>query len=131
MSQVGSSLANRGSLDPDHILYGFLIGSSDTRQVRLRFRRPFVIAARNLLYNLAGLGISASEWTNHKRKTEYYENASRLRVFVTGIDARPVEMSLSRAAWVNRLQTGVGRFYSSMHKWSLAPSSNCKCGASE
>ena len=28
-------LAHRGSLDPDHILYGLLSGSSDTRQVRL------------------------------------------------------------------------------------------------
>ena len=47
--------------------------------------------------------------------------------------ARPVEMSLPRSAWVklNRLRTGVGRFHSSMHKWSLAPSPNCECGASE
>ena len=60
------SLANRGSLDPDHILYGLLSGSSDTRQVRLRSRRPFVQAARNLLDNLARLDIRASEWTNHK-----------------------------------------------------------------
>ena len=62
------SLAHRGSLDPDHILYGLLSGSSDTRQVRLRSRRPFVPAARNLLDNLARLGIRASEWTNHKWK---------------------------------------------------------------
>ena len=60
------SLAHRGSLDPDHILYGLLSGSSDTRQVRLRSRRPFVPAARNLLDNLARLGISASEWTDYK-----------------------------------------------------------------
>ena len=55
------SLAHRGSLDPDHILYGILSGSSDTRQVRLRSRRPFVPASRNLLNNLARLGIRASE----------------------------------------------------------------------
>ena len=35
-------LAYRGSLDPDHILYSLLSGFSDTRQVRLRSRRPFV-----------------------------------------------------------------------------------------
>ena len=83
-------LAHRGSLDSDHILYGLLIGSSDTRQVRLRSRRPFVPAARNLLDNLARLGIRASEWTNHKWKTEYCENVSRLRAFVPKTGARLV-----------------------------------------
>ena len=127
------SLAHRGSLDPDHILYGLLSGSSDTRQVRLRSRRPFVPAARNLLDNLARLGIRASEWTNHKWNAEYCENVSRLRAFVPGTGARPIGMGLSRAAWVklNRLRTDVGRFHSSMHKWGLAPSPNCECGASE
>ena len=127
------SLAHRGSLDPDHILYGFLSGSSDICQVRLRSRHPFVPSARNLLDNLARLGIRASEWTNHKWKTEYCENAFRLRVFVPDTGARPVGMGLPRATWVklNRLRTGVGRFHSSMHKWGLAPSPNCECGASE
>ena len=60
------SLAHRGSLDPDHILYGLLSGSSDASQVRLRSRCSFVPAAWNLLDNLARLGICASEWTNHK-----------------------------------------------------------------
>ena len=55
------SLAHRGSLDPDHILYVLLSGSSDTCQMRLRYRRPFVPAARNLLNNLARLGICTSE----------------------------------------------------------------------
>ena len=94
------SLAYRGSLDPNHILHGLLSGSSDTRQVRLRSRRPFVAAARNLLDNLARLGIRASEWTNHKWNAEYCENASRLRAFVPDTSARPVGMGLPRAAWV-------------------------------
>ena len=83
LRQMGAtlSLAYRGSLDPDHILHGLLSESSDTRQVRLRSRRPFVPAARNLLDNLARLGIRASEWTNLKWKTEYCEGASRLRAF--------------------------------------------------
>ena len=127
------SLAHRGSLDPDYILYGLLSGSSDTCQARLRSRRPFVPAARNRLGNLARLIIRASEWTNHKWKTEYCENASRLRAFVPGTGSRPVGMGLPRAAWVklNRLLTGVGRFYSSMHEWGLAPLPNCECDASE
>ena len=127
------SLVHRGSLDPDHILYGLLSGSSDTHQVRLRSRRPFVSGARNILDNLARLGICASEWTNHKWKTEYCEDASRLRAFVSGTGARPIWMGLPRAACVklNRLRIGVKRFHSSMHKWGLAPSPNCECGASD
>ena len=127
------SFTYRESLDPDHILYGLLSGSSDTRQVRLRSRRPFVPAARNLLDNLARLGIRASEWTNHKWNVEYWVNASRLRAFVLGTVARLVGMGLPQAACVklNRLRTGVGQFHSSMHKWGLAPSPNCECAASE
>ena len=126
------SLDHRGSLDSDHILYGLLSWSSDTGQVRLRSRSPFVPGARNLLDNLSRL-VRASEWTNHKWKTEYFEIAFRLHAFVSETGARPVGMGLPRAAWVklNRLRTGVGRFYSSMHKWGIAPSPNCGCGASE
>ena len=127
------SLAHRGSIDPNHILYGLLSGSSDTGQVRLRSRCPFVPGARNLFNNFAQLGIRASEWTNHKWKTEYCENVSRLRAFVPETGARPVGMGLPRVAWVklNRLRTGIGRFHSFMHKWGLASSSNCECGASK
>ena len=126
------SLAHRRSLDSDRILYGLLSGSSDTRQVRLRSRRPFVPGARNLLDNLARFGIRTSEWTNHEWNTEYCGNASRLRAFVPETAARPVGMGLPRVAWVklNRLRTGVGRFHLSMHKRGLAPSPNCECGAS-
>ena len=126
-------MAHRGSLDPDHILHGLLSGSSDTRQVRLRSRRPFVPAARILLDNLARLGIRASKWTNHKWKTEYCKNASRLRAFVPGTGARLGRMGLPRAAWVklNRLRIGVERFHSSMHEWGFALLPNCERGASE
>ena len=55
------SLTHRGSLNPDHILYSLLSGSSETRQVRLRSRHPFVPAARNLLNNLARFVIRAFE----------------------------------------------------------------------
>ena len=129
------SLAHHGSLDPDHILHVLLSGSSDTRQVRLRSRRPFAPGARNFLDNLARLGIRASEWTNYKWKTEYCESVSRLRTFVPETGARPVGMvypeQLRLSSTRLSLRTGVWRFHSSMHKWGLAPSPNCECGASE
>ena len=65
------SLAYRGSLDSDHILYCLLSESSDVRQERLEFRCPFVPAARNLLNNLSRLGIRTFEWTNYNRNVEY------------------------------------------------------------
>ena len=127
------SLGYRGSLDPDHILYGLLSGSSDARQERLRSRRPFVPATRNLLDNLAGLGIRASEWTNHKWNVQYCESTSGLRVFIPRTSAGPVGMSFPPRAWVklNRLWIRVGQFHSSMYKWDLAPSPNCECGAAK
>ena len=47
--------------------------------------------------------------------------------------SRPLGMSLPRTSWVrpNPLRSGVGRFYSSMYKWGLAPSPNCECGTAE
>ena len=101
--------------------------------MRLRSRSPFVPATRNLLDNLARLDICASKWMNHKWKAGYCESASRLHVFVPKTGARPVGMGLPQTVLVklNHLQTGVGRFHSSMQKWDLTPSPKCECGASE
>ena len=87
---VTLSLVHRGSLDPDCILFGLLSEFADARQTRLRSRCPFVPAAQNLLNNLAGLGIRASEWTNYRWNTEYCENTSTLHVFIRKTSARPV-----------------------------------------
>ena len=69
--------------------------------------------------------------TNGKQSTVKLLPGSH--VFVPETGARPVGMGLPQVAWVklNCLWTGVGRFHSSMHKWGLAPSLNCKCGTSE
>ena len=115
-----NTLAYRGSLDPDHILYELLTGPPNAHRERLKCRRPFVSAAQRLLHHLFELDIRVAQWTDYKWNTEYLINASDLR-------------ALPRSSWVrlNRLRTGVGRFQLSMHKWCLAPTPNCECGAAE
>ena len=109
LCQLGAmlSLVYCGSLDPDHILYGLLDGSSDACQKIVKSRCPFVPAVQNL--NLARLGIHASVWTNYRRNAEYCENTS-LHIFIPRTSARPVGVSFPPTAWVklNCLHTGVG-----------------------
>ena len=128
------SLANRSTLDPDHILHGQLTEPRAASKERLRSRRPFVPAARKLLHNLSELrSIRAAQWTNLTWGTEYSKSMSALGVYIPRVSTKPIEMSLTRTAWdkLNRLRIGVGRFGSSMHKWGLASSAKCECGASE
>ena len=127
------SLAYRGSLDLGHILYKLLTGSPDGHRERLKSRRPFVPAARKLLKDLTELDIRAAQWTDYKWSTEYSECSSDLRAFIPRTSTRPMGMGLPRLSWVrhNRLRAGSGRFQSFMHKWGLAPTSNCECGAAE
>ena len=89
-----TSLANLGSLDPDHILYGLLSRSSDARQERLRCKHPFVPDVRNLLNNLAGLGIHASQGTNYRWDDEYCKKTFTLCVFISRTSARSVGINL-------------------------------------
>ena len=130
---VTLSLAYRSSLDPDHILHELLAGFPDGYRERLKFRRPFVPAARKLLQDLTELDIRAAQWTDFKWSTEYSECSSDLCAFIPRTSTRPMGMSLPRSSWVrlNRLRAGVGCFQLSMHKWGLAPTSNCECGAVE
>ena len=51
--EVTLSLPYRGSLDSDHMLHGILNGPLNACQERLRYRHPFVPAARTSLSNLA------------------------------------------------------------------------------
>ena len=135
LRRVGAtlSLAYRGSPDSDHILYELLAGSPDGHRERLKSRRPFVPAARKLLQDLTELDIRAAQWTDFKWSTGYLECSSDLRAFIPRANTRPMGMGLPRSSWVrlNRLRAGVGRFQSFMHKWDLAPTSNCECGAAE
>ena len=127
------SLANRSSLDPGHILHDQLTESLAGSKDRLKSRHPFVPVARKLLHNLSKLGIRAVQGTKLAWDTEYSKSTSALCVYIPKVSTRPIEMSLTKTAWVklNRLRTGVGRFGLSTHEWSLASSAKCECGASK
>ena len=55
------SLAYRGSLDTDHILYELLVGSPDAQRERLKSRHLFVSVARRLLHELSELDFRAAQ----------------------------------------------------------------------
>ena len=62
LRQLGAtlSLANRDILEPDHIVDGFLNGSSNARKKKLRYSRLILKAARKLLNDLSKVGIRAA-----------------------------------------------------------------------
>ena len=125
------SLPNRSSLDPGNILHGQLTKSQAASKEILKSRHPFVPAAQKLLHNLSELGIRVAQWTNLAWDTEYFKSRLALYVYFPKFSTRPIGMSLTRTAWVklNRLHAGVGRFGSSVHKWSFTFSAKCECGA--
>ena len=119
-------LANRTTLNPDHILHEQLVGKQNAHQGRLISRRPFVPAAQKLLDSLTESDIRAVQWMDYVWNMEYLKSASRLHAFIPMASSKPLGMGLPRTSWVklNRLRTGVGRFHSSMYKWGVAPSPN-------
>ena len=90
-------------------------------------------AAQQLISSYDDNNRSAAFWTDHRWNAESLENTTRFRTFPPDIGTHPPGMSLPKTAWVrfNRLRTGVGRFRSCLHKWGMAPSAACECGAEE
>ena len=107
----------------------------DAHQGRLvdRSRCPFAPATWKLLGSLCELDICDKQWTKYKWNADYSESTLRVCVFIPRVSSRPLGISLPRTSWVrlNCLRTGVERFHSSMYKWGLTPSLNCKCGTTE
>ena len=127
------SLARRAQ-HPKHMLHERLLSPSYGGHRQLKSRRPFVSAAPDLINDADGLSTSAAgSWTDHKWNTEWQKCASRLHGFIANVGSLPSGMHFPRPAWVrlNRLRTGVDLFRSTMHKWGMAPSPACECGADE
>ena len=99
----------------------------------LKSRHPFVPSAREILKQCSELNLSTARWADYVWSRDWEANSSRLHDFIPNVRFPPAGIDLPRPAWVrlNRLRTGVGRFRSSMHKWGLASSASCECGAEE
>jgi len=67
----------------------------------------------------------------HQWNTELQKNTSRLHKFIPSHGPLTTGNNPTYSSWVrlNRLRTGVGLFRSTMHKWGLVSSANCRCGA--
>ena len=100
---------------------------------QLKSRHPFVPAALALLNDFVQSGVSVTRWADNRWNMEWRETSSRLHAFITDVSSMPSGMTFPRAAWVrlNRLRTGVGLFRSTMHKWGMASTAACECGAEE
>ena len=133
--QLGAtlSLTNCAIPDPDHVLHEQVVGQQDVHLERLRSRCLFLPTVWKLLGTLSKLDICVKQWMKHKWNVGYLESTLRVLAFIPSVSSKPLGMSLPRTSWVrlNLLQTGVVHFHSSMYKWGLAPSSNCKCRTTE
>ena len=128
--RVTLSLARRAQ-DPKHMIHEGLLSPPYGGHRQLKSRRPFVPAALDLLNDADALSTrAAGSWADHKWNTEC---ASRLHGFIADVGSLPSGMHFPRPAWVrlNRPRTGDGLFRSTMHKWDMALSLACECGAGE
>jgi len=105
--------------------------SANTR--RLKSRNSVVPAAQHLISLSDSNNIHAAQLADHQWNAEWMDSPTRLCIFMPDTGAHPPGMTLPRRAWIrlNHLRTGVGRFLSCMHKWGMASSGACECGAEE
>ena len=125
------SLARRAQ-GPEHLLNKRLLSPPYKGHRHLKSRHPFVPAALELLKDLES-STSVANWAESKWNTSWQKDTSRLRDFIPNVSPTPPGMLLPRPSWVklNRLRTGIGLFHSTMHRWGLASTAACECGAEE
>ena len=98
-----------------------------------QFKTPFCACCSGTAQICKQTGHQCSKMGGPQVEHWVRESTSCLHSFFDDVDALPPEMGLPRPAWVrlNRLQTGVSLFRSSMHKWGMVSTASCECGAEE
>jgi len=110
------SLARR-AIEPGHLLHSALARPSSANAWRPKSRHPFVPAVQ-LISSSDNNNRSAALWADHRWNSEWLDNPTRLRSFISDTGTHPTGVALPRRAWVrlNCLRTGVGRFRSCLYK---------------
>ena len=126
------ALARRAK-EPNHLPHDRLHSRLTEQQRHLKSRRPFVPDALELWQDLAEQDAGPNLWLDHRRNNEWQNSPSILPNYIKDVSNNPSGMTLPRPAWVklNRLRTGGGLFRATMHKWGMASTSTCECGAKE
>ena len=96
---------------------------NDARTNRLRSRNPPVRTANELKISNFQL---KNRWKEERKNAPYITMQ-----LMPGIDKTPPGFDLPRKTWaiLNRIRTGHGNCRDSHHRWNIAPSPECDCGA--
>ena len=65
-------------------------------------------------------------WADHQWKMEWLDNLTWLHTFIPDTSTYPPRLILPRTAWVR-----FSHLCSFLHKWGIASSAACECGAQE
>ena len=116
-----------------HLLYAVLSCPQNRNAWRLKSRHAFVAPAQQLISSSNNKIRNPELWADHRWNAEWENNTTRLRTFIPDTGTHHPGMTLTRTAWIrlNRFRAGVGRFFSCLHKWGIASSVACECGAEE
>ena len=92
-----------------------------------------MLAALELLRDLAEQDATPNLWLDHRSNSKWQNSPPLLLNYIKDVSNNSSGMTLPRPAWVklNRLRTGVDLFRATMHKWGMASTPTCKCGAKE
>ena len=126
------ALARRAK-ESNHLQHDRLHSRLTEQQRHLKSRRPFLPAALELLRDLAEQDVTPNLWHDHRWNSEWQNSPYLLHNYIKDVSNNPSGTKLQRPAWVklNKPRTGVGLFRTTMHKWGMASSPTCVCGAKE
>ena len=86
-------------MDYNHLLHHLNVGSTTVHEERLRFRDPFVNAARKLLNEQSKMNNRDVQWADYKGNARYSESQLKLRFFIPRSSAMSVGLGLPKLAW--------------------------------